>query len=344
MSGKKDTKPVPGSWEYIPEGYNPKTGRFDTPINPSALKSKDEDLNWDAITKGTSLAGRVQEEKVKVNVWAGSFGRGDDGSRFWNGNVDSEGNLTPLPIAFFGGDTGAVIGTKRYGGVEGAVPGSPQTFSEAMNEILQSYVSREGGMLELKEALYTKNYLSGEYARKSLALGDQEDPYLLNALSRAMLDGTNYNIGKAERGEKSFVSFKDWLNIAPKVSGDGDSYGGGGGAGGTRIIQQTFDPADYDIAIDQLFQKTIGRGASKEELDFFVQNLQNYADVNPQTTVTKVSGNTTTATTTGGVSAERAASIMREQALLAPGAEEYNKATKYLSYFTEAINSPVKLG
>jgi len=35
---------------------------------------------------------------------------------------------------------------------------------------------------------------------------------------------------------------------------------------------------------------------------------------------------------------------MRDQALADPEAEGYNKATKYLSYFKEALQAPQELG
>lgn len=330
---------------------NPKQTTFDTYSNIKKKQAEKKEqqkkdaealqkssTDWDAVTKGKSLAGTIKIEQTKVDRWTDAFGRNEDGFRIWNGNSEA------IAISFFGGGTGSALGSSRYGGQPGVEAGSPQTFDEALDEILKTSSKEEGGIQKLKEALYEKNYLSGDYARKSLALGDQEDQYLYNALGRAILDGTNYNISRAQKGAKSFLTFKDWLKITPKVSADGDGPGGGSGGTQTSIVQQTFSPEDYDIAIDQLFQKTVGRGASKEELDFFVSQLQNYSNANPETTVRKTTGNTTTTTRTGGVSAERAASMMREQALNTPGAEEYNKATKYLNYFTDAINSPIKLG
>jgi hypothetical protein len=46
----------------------------------------------------------------------------------------------------------------------------------------------------------------------------------------------------------------------------------------------------------------------------------------------------------GGVSNEAAMAMARDQALASPEAENYNKATKYLEYFREALDSPIQLG
>jgi len=93
-----------------------------------------------------------------------------------------------------------------------------------------------------------------------------------------------------------------------------------------------------------LFQQTVGRGATEEELADFVGKLQSYEKKNPQKTVSVTSGNTTKTTQSGGVSADIMQSMMRDEALANPEAENYNKATKYLSYFMEALDNPIELG
>lgn len=266
-----------------------------------------------------------------------------------NGYFIWAGNSQPNPIAFFSDQTinadGSVTSTGKplgstLAGIQGISQGSPAELNEFIGTITKQYRGRE---MELKQLLQQKNYLQGEYAARSLAFGNAPDPYFQEALKLAALDGTVVNLGRINAGEKKLLSFTEWLKNTQKAPGS-SAFGPGGGGTTTRIIHQKFDPADYDIAIDQLFQQTVGRGASKEELDFFVGQLQSYSDANPQKVVTTTSGNTTTTTTTGGVSGERAASMMREQALANPNAEGYNKATKYLDYFMNALSSPIRLG
>lgn len=305
-------------------------------------------LNADEQAKSYDLAGRAtyypvgQELRESVD-WFRDVYYGADGQ------LNFKNNTGATPIVLLGNENEKIQGT-QFGPNRAAEYGlsanSPMSFQEAISKTIREYASKENGYTELKNELIRLNYLSGAEARKSLSLGEQYDPLLGAALQNAIYDASNYNYNLAAKNKTmgvGFLSFNSWLKVAPKV-GSGGSGGGSGDGSGTRVTYKTYDAADYDIAIDQLFQQTIGRGASKEELDFFVSRLQNYGNANPQTTVTKVSGDTTTATVSGGVSSERAASMMREQALAAPGAEEYNKATKYLDYLMEAISSPIQLG
>lgn len=259
-----------------------------------------------------------------------------EGFLTWNKNLGD-----PTPLVIWGDKSGNAI-PSQFTDKEGIQVGSPLSASEAKQKVLNEYAKQENGYLKLKEDLVRLNYLD----KSSLANGNNIDTGLLKAIEDSVFNMSldNYSLAKTQGKKAMFLSYESWLKqTKPKVNTS--AYGpSGSGAGGTRVVHRTFDAADYDIAIDQLFQQTIGRGASKEELDFFVNNLKNYEAGNPQTTVTKVSGDTTTSTTSGGLSPERAASMMREQALASPGAEEYNKATKYLDYLMEAISSPIQLG
>lgn len=261
----------------------------------------------------------------------------------WNGNAQ------PVPVGFFSSETinWTTNEVKSTGGVFGATPGrdgvmsgSPATLDQIKQSIYAQYRGKE---MELKKLLQQKNYLEGEYAARSMAFGNAQDGYLDSALNQAILAGSAENINRINSGEKKILSFSEWLRQTGRASGS-TAFGSGSGGTSVRVVHQKFDPQDYDIAIDQLFQQTVGRGASKEELDFFVKELQAYADANPQTVTTTTTGGKTVSTTTGGVSGERAASMMREQSLNTQGAEEYNKATKYLNYFMDALSSPIKLG
>ncbi len=315
---------------------NPATGTWD-PLNYAKdLSLQDNKRNQVSITTPAPTSGAVLGPYTNAvkGPWAGQFDYFNPNGLVWNGNAGLE---EQIPIAVFGDSNGRIVGSKLSSDI--VAPGSPQTQQEAANSILTSKTSTPQAIFNLKQQLFAKGILSGKAAQQSLSQGDTPDANFRNALLLAVQLGSAAQASAADQGATSFLSFDDWLASANPVPGTGDGSGTS-----TRVVYQKFTPEEYDIAIDQLFQQTIGRGASKEELDFFVERLQNYADLNPQTTVTKTSGDKTTVTTSGGVTGERAASMMREQALLSPNAENYNKATKYLSYFTQALNSPVELG
>lgn len=300
----------------------------------------DQQAKW--ISAGKRITYYATQEQRQSVDWFRDVYVGADG------NLNFANNPSAMPIVLLGNENEQIQGT-QFGSNKATEYGmsgsSPLSFEEAISKTIREYAGKENGYTELKQELIRLNYLSGSEAKKSLALGEQYDPQLGAALQNAIYDASMYNYNLAAKGKgraTGFLSFNSWLKVAPKAG-----LGGAGGAGsgdGTRVTLKTYDAADYDIAIDQLFQQTVGRGASKEELDFFVNRLQNYGDLNPQTSVTKTSGNTTTTTVSGGISSERAASMMKEQALAAPGAEEYTKATKYLDYLMEAISSPIQLG
>ena len=280
-----------------------------------------------------------------ASVWKDKFTpNAQTGTWNWGGNpgaLDANGNLTAIDVSLLGDKTGNPIPT-RYGIDQGFGPGSPQALDEARNQILKEFGSKKGGILELKQKLADLNYLQGKQALTSLATGDQYDNYFGAALTDAINSATSMNVRKADAGATSFLSFQDWLAVAAKLP-DTNSFGSGA-QGGTTIVHQKFRPEDYDIAIDQLFQQTIGRGATDEELNQFVSTLQKYDKTNPQKTVTTVNGQTTVSTQSGGVDQNFAMSKMRDQALESPEAKDYNQGTKYLQYFMDALNSPIQLG
>lgn len=253
-------------------------------------------------------------------------------------------NGVDAPVLLLGDTSGSVLRETNADGTNIFV-GSPVTLDGMINKLRSSYGSQQNKVTQLKQQLAGLGYYgTTKEAQASLAYGDIWDNSLTSAVASALWTASAYNYDSALKDptKKSFTSFEDFLSSGKR---NPNLIGGGAGGGGTRtsIVKQQFESADYDIAVDELFQRTVGRGASKEELDYFVSQLQSYANANPQKTVTTQSGDTTTSVTTGGVSSQRAESMLRETALNTPGAEEYNKATKYLDFFTEALSSPVRL-
>jgi hypothetical protein len=189
-------------------------------------------------------------------------------------------------------------------------------------------------------------YANPKSGAMSLAQGSAFDPFFNQALQTALMYATasNAQLAATQGANPKILSFDQFMANAPTTgSYDSSSFGGGGGTK-RQVVHQKFKPEEFEIAIDQLFQQTVGRGASEDELNDFVSKLQAYEKKNPQVTVSKTSGNTTTQTQSGGVDSNTMQSMMRDSALANPEAEGYNKATKYLDYFMNALKSPIELG
>ena len=257
----------------------------------------------------------------------------------WAGNL-----AEATPIVFIGDNvTGKYLpSTMMTGGMQ---PGSPLDLNEAIGKVIMEANAKPGGIEALKTLLQKKEmYGSLETGAASIALGAAFDPNFTLAISKALIlaTGVNAQISASDKTAK-ILSFNQFLeNTAPSGSYGNTSLGTGGTQ--RRVVHQKFKPEEFEIVIDQLFQQTVGRGASKEELDEFTSKLQSYANKNPAITTSKTSGKTTSVTESAGVTGDTVQSMMRDQALATPEAEGYNKATKYLSYFMNALDNPIELG
>jgi hypothetical protein len=259
----------------------------------------------------------------------------------WSGNT-----IQPTPIVFIGDNlTGKYLPSTNT--TLGLTPGSPMDMDEAIGKIIQEANAKPGGIEALKKLLDEKQmYANKESGSASIQQGAAFDPFFTKAVANALMSATASNAQlAASQGGKNpkILSFNQFLANVPVTGLYGTSAFGAGGTK-TNVVHRKFQPEEFEIVIDQLFQQTIGRGASKEELDDFVSKLQTYEKKNPEITVSKTSGNTTTQTQSGGVSGDIMQSMMRDDALANPEAEGYNKATKYLNYFMDALDSPIELG
>ena len=262
----------------------------------------------------------------------------------WAGNI-----AQVTPIVFIGDNvTGKYLPSMYSQGdlaTRGMTNGSPLDLNEAIRKVIMDANSKPGGVEALKALLQEKQkYGNQQIGANSIAEGAAFDANFTQAIGRALLDATGFNAQLAanQGSNPKILSFDQYLANAP-ISG---AYNSTSLGGGTRknIVHQKFKPEEFEIVIDQLFQQTIGRGASEEELNEFVSKLQGYADKNPQITTSKTSGGTTTQTTTGGTDSGTIQKMMRDSALANPQAEQYNKATTYVDYFREALASPIRLG
>ena len=151
--------------------------------------------------------------------------------------------------------------------------------------------------------------------------------------------GVKNNKPKFESFEQYLKGYKGDLNYL--LGQDGSNGGGGAPRRTVSLSQQVYTPEDLELNIDAFFQEYTGQGATKEDVDYLVKRLNKQG---VQKTVTTNSGNTSKSVTTGGVSQGEQQLMMRDMALKDPAAESYNKATTYLNYFREALESPIELG
>ena len=328
-------------------------------LNPQGQKPQTQTgfPTWGTGTMGTAPSGSNTPviKPIKFNFGTGNpFGPGlimpnpdIDGQSGYEWARNAEQSFA-VPIVLIGDKTGKYLAS-AYPDTT-VLPGSPLTMEEAINKIMTENIAKPGGIVALKQKLHDKQYYgNSKIGEMSLAQQDALDPEFYKALYFALNDATAKNGAlAAQQGNVTnpkILTFDDFLTQAPKT-GFYTSSGGGSGSGGrkTSITRQKFKPEDFEMAIDQMFQQTVGRGASKEELADFTSKLQNYEKNNPQKSVSIKSGNTTKTTNSGGVSGDIIQSMMRDEALADPEAEGYNKATKYLSYFMEALDNPIELG
>jgi hypothetical protein len=260
------------------------------------------------------------------------------GGWLWRSNVGETAY-----IAFIGDLSGKYIANTNS--TRALATGSPITIDDMLNKVINDKLATPGAITELKQLLITKQqgYLSEVGATSSLSLGDEPDGEFLNALGNALIGATASNKALMSQGSKTIMSLETYLqNALP--SGRWGAQGGGGGGPTKNVTYRKFRTEDFDIAVDQMFQQTIGRGASDQELKDFVSKLQAHENKNPEVTSSTGPASNRTTTVSGGVSNDEMSTRMRDQALADPEAEGYNKGTKYLSWFQEALKAPQELG
>jgi hypothetical protein len=265
----------------------------------------------------------------------------NNGMPTWSYGPD---NSNSMQVVLFGNINGVV--RNQYEDSAKRTGVMPIGFTNFYNETVSNAAKQKDGIINLKKALIKAGFITG----KNIDLVDINNNTVGNrifqqALITAMVQGTSENQGKIISGVKKINTFQDWLRSAkadPAFTGDTTNNG----SPNRRISINTrqFKPEEFDIPIDQLFQQTVGRGATQDELLEFTNMLNKYSKANPEKSVSITSGTTTRTTTTGGVSDQEIASKMRDKAMANPDAENYNKATKYIDYFRQAIASPVQLG
>jgi hypothetical protein len=225
----------------------------------------------------------------------------------------------------------------------GIDPNSPVTVNGALNTIIQQLQSTPDGVKKFKEMAIAKHIIPPSAANLTMdpKLVNVADGTTLNAIKFLINAVTNYNVTLADMGKSNqkFIGVNDYLSNMPALSVSSTE---------TSRVHQQIQPKDYELSIDQMFQNILGRGATADELKHFTNQLQSYANANPQvttkTTTETANGSNASATVSGGLSDQTAAAMMRDEALQNPEAEDYTKGSKFFNWFQEAIGSPVQLG
>jgi len=271
---------------------------------------------------------------VKID-WKNAFDYVDNNTIF-------KANNSTTPIAFIGGANGQYIGNSGTNANSALNAQSPIAFDNARSRIIQQYMNKPGGLVELKKMLNAHGlYQSPQEGAGSVSLGESYDIKFQAALTFALQTVTGFNVAAySQNPNQSLLSFEDGVKAINL------KYGGGGTASTTRrVTHQKFTADQFDVAVDQLFQQTVGRGATKDELSNVVKLLQQYEKKHPDITVTHTSANgNMTVNQRGGVDQGTVDSIMQKAALNNPNAEGYTKGSKYVGWVNDIIMDPMQLG
>lgn len=218
-------------------------------------------------------------------------------------------------------------------GPEGTAISSAQAASDWLMRNTNS-----AKIASVRNLLISKGWLSGDAAKQSSVYGNIADRSLALALTNAISEISWRNVALKKSGS-GILTLEEGLKQLVNVQ---QGRSGGGQGGPTKTIQrQTFSKDDYREAVDKAYMDARGSGASEQELSVFIKALQKLEAKNPQVTTQTTSGSTVTTKTTGGITSESATDLLNRQALSDPNAENYNKATKFMDYFLQAIESPV---
>jgi len=307
-------------------------------VETTSGKSLDDKAKADSLTETPTLS-NARADNGLVNVYSGPDSDGNL-SFWWNGNVpgDKQGNQSADAHVYVIGDASGkyVPSTSGYASYK---VGSPVGAQEYVDRTIDRYMKKEGGLLELKKMLIDKRaYGSDATGARSLQAGEVADTQLYSALHRVFTAISSANLTRLRQNKNqnvSLIGFEDYMRTPGKLPSTASI---GDGNDGTTIQHVRFKPEQYEVAIDQLFQATVGRGATESELNDFLGKLRSYEQANPATTTYSGQGtNMQTVTTSGGVDEGVVRYFGREQALNAPDAEKNAKENKYFGYLMEAL-------
>ena len=314
-----------------PKTFKPKTT---VPTAPQAFVVPPQ------VARGTDGLTPVDpNQPVKLNFETATDSQGNI-VNYWTGNGQAA-----IPVAFLGDpktgeylrhNKGYVRGTS---GISNAA--SPQTVDEAFQHIVNELHNTPDGVKNFKNLLIAKHVILPSAVNATMLDPTAIDGTTSNAIMAMIQMTTAHNISLAALGkpDQKFMSVNDFLNNMNALPTTTTN---------TNVTYAKINPKDYGMSIDTMFQSVLGRGATEEELKHFSNQLQQYADKNPTKTTDTVTdtrnGQSTSSQSSGGLSAESAQSMMRDQALHTEGAEDYTKGAKFFDWFSQAIGGPSQVG
>lgn len=126
-----------------------------------------------------------------------------------------------------------------------------------------------------------------------------------------------------------------------------DARTGRGETGGPRTTRHEqinlTSPQDAKALINNVLAQHLGRRPTGEELSAFTATLNAAEKASPSVTVTNYDedGNSASSTTSGGIGAAGAATIVEDEARALPEYAEFQAATTYFNALIAALDSPV---
>jgi len=224
---------------------------------------------------------------------------------------------------------------------------SPMSVDGYFKKITDDLYAQPGAVDRMKNLLIAKHIIPPSAVKLSLAQPGVVDGYMTNALMWAINTTTAYNASLFKLGKpnQKYMGVQDYLNNMNPISVSTTD---------TQVVHNQVTSKDYELSIDNMFQNTLGRGATADELEQFTKQLQSYVDKNPSKTVTTQTENTlgtiskpgynTVANQSGGLTDAAVAAMERDAALKDPEAEKYAKGATFFNWFQQAIDAPVQLG
>lgn len=319
MTVDPSASPAPSSG-----AYNPEQAARNAAVNQTGTRLQGVEL----LTYGTGNApGQIKKTKSNDFVF-GNYTFQFDPAQGYVAAVSNDPNSSGSTVQ----DTSFLADPKNSNAIMIGVNGNLLTSAEAANRWIMENTNSPK-IEQIRNLLIAKGWIAGDSAKLSVAYGPIGDQILAKALTTAITEISWRNLALKKSGSDA-LTLEQGIRSLVKVDTTQVS---------TDVQKQDFLPADYRSEVDKVFMETRGRGATEQELNMFVKTLENMQAKNPRVTTTVKKGDNTTTTTRGGVSAEAASDALQTQALKSPEAEDYQKATTYMSWFNEAIDSGINL-
>lgn len=310
-------------------------------VKPTEAASYQDEVKNTAVEKSPIATASWGYDAV--GQWKGKFTATSDGSYILTNGT------TTAPISFTANNAGQVYLSKSN-------KNQVEYLDEARQRVLDEFSQDPTKLAEFQDTLISRGIVTAAEAKKINSWRSYNsgliDTTSLNYLTMILNATTAKNLSTlatSKSANPKIIGWSDYLKYGSvqgikdyiASSGGGNGYGGGTPSRTVSYDTRKYTTNDLEIGIDNIFQQLTGKGASEED----VKHLTDWVNSRSTTkTVTNRSGSTSKSVTSGGLTNDAIDAKTREMALNAPGAEEYNKATTYMDYFMQALNSPIQLG